>query len=192
MLPGARLRLPHGAHVAWRATDPRTSGSAVSGLHPSAVVIPVVVAYELVALGWRAYWRVVALVSEQKIVEAVKADPVVKAVMAGGASGSKTVTTAAGDEVAAPTTTQEEDRGTAGQRAVNMVWESTQRQIALSVIGSSLFTSVVISVFGGMLNIPTDLRLAAAVFLFGVANLVTGFYFGRTNHQRVGGVWQGR
>jgi len=26
------------------------------------------------------------------------------------------------------------------------------------------------------------------VFLFGVANLVTGFYFGRTNHQRTGGI----
>jgi hypothetical protein len=33
-----------------------------------------------------------------------------------------------------------------------------------------------------------EVQLAAIVFLFGVANLVTGFYFGRTNHQRSGGV----
>lgn len=127
------------------------------------------------------------------IVDAVHADPIVQAVLAApGDRRSGTVTTQAGNVVASPTSTEEEDRGTAGQRAVNMVWESTQRQIALSVIGSSLLVSVVLAVGGPILGIPRELQLAAAVFLFGVANLVTGFYFGRTNHTKIGGVQQGR
>ena len=34
----------------------------------------------------------------------------------------------------------------------------------------------------------TAQKVAAFVFLTGVANLVIGFYFGRTNHQRTGGI----
>lgn len=122
------------------------------------------------------------------------ADPVVKAVLANSDAlpSNKTVTTQAGDLVASPTTSEEQDRGTAGQRAINLIWETTQRQLALSTIGCSLIVSVVLAIFGSVLNVPKELQIAAAVFLFGVANLVTGFYFGRTNHQRVGGVVQGR
>lgn len=128
------------------------------------------------------------------IAGAVLADPVVKAVLAdhAGERTASTVTTQGGNVVAAPTTTEEENRGTQGQRDVNMLWENTQRQIAIAVIYASLLVSVVIALFGGVLTVDNDLRLAAAVFLFGVANLVTGFYFGRTNHQRVGGIIQGR
>lgn len=100
------------------------------------------------------------------------------------------VTTQAGDLVAAPTSTEEEDRGTAGQRVVNLIWESTQRQIAISVIGASLIVGMVLALFGKWLG-SDDVQLAAVVFLFGVANLVTGFYFGRTNHTRTGGVGGG-
>lgn len=57
---------------------------------------------------------------------------------------------------------------TAGHRQINVIWETTQMRVALSVIWGSL--------------------VVAVVFLFGVANLVTGFYFGRTNHARTGGV----
>lgn len=87
----------------------------------------------------------------------------------------------------APKTTEEQDRVTAGQRAVNMVWETTQMKIALSVIWASLLVGVILAVGGRVLG-TADIQLAAVVFLFGVANLVTGFYFGRTNHQRTGGV----
>jgi F0F1-type ATP synthase membrane subunit c/vacuolar-type H+-ATPase subunit K len=93
------------------------------------------------------------------------------------------------DLVAPPTSTAEEDRGTAGQRAVNLLWEHTQRQIALAVIGAALMVGMALAVFGRWIGSP-DIQLAAVVFLFGVANLVTGFYFGRTNHTRVGGVAQ--
>lgn len=118
-------------------------------------------------------------------------DPVVQAAVAHGPGQRETVTTQAGNLVASPTSTEEEDRGTAGQRAVNLLWEGTQRLIALSVIWASLVVAVALTIFGTYLGNP-ELQLAAAVFLFGVANLVTGFYFGRTNHQRIGGVTQGR
>jgi hypothetical protein len=89
---------------------------------------------------------------------------------------------------AAPaTTTLEEDRTTASQRDINLIWETTQMKIALSVIWAALGAGGILSVLGSWLGIP-DAQLAAIVFLFGVANLVTGFYFGRTNHQRTGGV----
>lgn len=75
----------------------------------------------------------------------------------------------------------------AGQRQINLIWENTQMRIAMSVIWTSLLTSLVLSI-GGKYFGSDDVQLAAIVFLFGVANLVTGFYFGRTNHQRSGGV----
>lgn len=90
-----------------------------------------------------------------------------------------------------PTTTLEEDRLALSQRAMNMVWETTQMKIALSVIWASLLAALILSIGGAILGTP-DIQLAAVVFLFGVANLVTGFYFGRTNHQRGGGVQVGR
>lgn len=83
------------------------------------------------------------------------------------------------------------DPVSANQRAVNLIWESTQMKIALSVIWAALVVAAILAIGGKMTGTP-DVQLAAVVFLFGVANLVTGFYFGRTNHQRIGGVQQGR
>lgn len=92
-----------------------------------------------------------------------------------------------GDLNIAPTTTAAEDLTKAGQREINKIWENTQMKVALSVIWASLAVSGILAVGGKFLGTP-DLQLAAIVFLFGVANLVTGFYFGRTNHSRTGGV----
>lgn len=78
-------------------------------------------------------------------------------------------------------------RKTAGQRDINLMWETTQMRVALSVIWSSLVVAALLAVLGKWIG-SADLQLAAVVFLFGVANLVTGFYFGRTNHQRTGGI----
>jgi len=94
-------------------------------------------------------------------------------------------------ESLSPTTTAEQDKHSAGQRDINLIWERTQMRIALSVIWASLFVGAVLSVTGKWLG-TSDMQLAAIVFLFGVANLVTGFYFGRTNHQKIGGVQIGR
>lgn len=84
----------------------------------------------------------------------------------------------------AATTTEEQDRHTKGQRDVNLTWENTQRWIALAVTLTSLVISSWLAIKGATESVQT----AALVFVFGVANLVIGFYFGRTNHQRVGGV----
>lgn len=91
-----------------------------------------------------------------------------------------------GDKNVAPTTTAAEDLTTEGQREINRMWERTQRVIALGVIFSSLGVAILLGVAGKKLG-TVDMQLAALVFLFGVANLVTGFYFGRTNHQRSSG-----
>jgi hypothetical protein len=92
-----------------------------------------------------------------------------------------------GDVNIAPTTTAAQDQVALGQRVINEMWEDTQKKIALAVIGGSLLVSSVLAVGGKFLG-SIELQLASVVFLYGVANLVAGFYFGRTNHQRTGGV----
>lgn len=87
-------------------------------------------------------------------------------------------------------TTFEEDLTSASQRHVNLIWETTQQDVARWVIGASLAVAAILAVFGRLIG-STELQLAAVVFLFGVANLVTGFYFGRTNHTKTGGVGPG-
>ena len=82
------------------------------------------------------------------------------------------------DNPLAPTTTTEEDLHSASQRKVNLIWEYTQAAIAILVVvgaGASVF----------FLSNGSEL-LSNAFFL------VVGFYFGRTNHSRVGGVQLGR
>lgn len=83
-----------------------------------------------------------------------------------------------------PTTTTEEDHHRVDQHLINAAWKSTQRLIALSVTWVSLGMAAWLSILGATESVQT----AALVFVFGVANLVIGFYFGRTNHQRIGGI----
>ena len=91
------------------------------------------------------------------------------------------------EEKAAPAnTTKEEDRHSLGQRRVNLVWELTQAAIALSVIWATIGAAVWVVVR------DTNNRLMAFLFLSNIVSIVIGFYFGRTNHQRVGGVDLGR
>jgi len=92
------------------------------------------------------------------------------------------------DPPAQATTTSEENLHTASQRSVNMLWEHTQQKIALSVCWVGLAVAAYLALQGQ----EPDIQVAACVFLYGVANLVIGFYFGRTNHQRTGGVTEGR
>ncbi len=63
---------------------------------------------------------------------------------------------------------------TEGQRRINLLWEITQAIIALATTAK-----IVIS-------ISPSTVVVNAFFL------IIGFYFGRTNHQRIGGVEQGR
>jgi len=74
----------------------------------------------------------------------------------------------------------------ASQRQVNMTWELTQAAIALSVIWGAVGAAI------WMVVSDSTNRLMAFLFLSNVVSIVIGFYFGRTNHQRVGGVDLGR
>lgn len=72
----------------------------------------------------------------------------------------------------------EHERHTQSQRRINLIWEVTQACIALVVVGANVLAAFYLTAQNQM--------LANAFFL------VIGFYFGRTNHQRVGGVHVGR
>lgn len=83
------------------------------------------------------------------------------------------------------TTTSEEDMHSASQRKVNLIWERTQMTIALIVVVATMVAGVYLALTGHPeARMPTILSVA-----FGT---VVGFYFGRTNHQYVGGVQVGR
>jgi cobalamin synthase len=76
-----------------------------------------------------------------------------------------------------PTTTAEQDLKSAGQRNINRIWEVTQATIAITVTIVVLFAVAL-----------RDLKEAVLVFLTNILMVIIGFYFGRTNHQRTGGV----
>lgn len=82
------------------------------------------------------------------------------------------------------TTTPEEDRMTAGQRRINLVWEFTQAVIAVGVTLTACIIAGVRAVNPQM--VPNDngpfLMLSSAFFL------IIGTYFTRTNHTKTGGV----
>jgi hypothetical protein len=70
---------------------------------------------------------------------------------------------------------------TQGQRRINLVWEVTQSLIALGVTSSTLYVSSVMVLRG-------EKSEAAILLLSNAFFLVVGFYFGRTNHDKTGGV----
>lgn len=73
----------------------------------------------------------------------------------------------------APTTTEQEDIVTSGQRRINLIWEITQAIIAISVTYALIYTSV---------------KTINAEELKNAFFLIIGFYFSRTNHTAMGGV----
>lgn len=135
------------------------------------------------------------MASDDPIVTAVLADPVVKAATGVERRVGATVVTAEGHTVAAPTTSAEQDRGTAGQRQVNLLWENTQAKIAIAVVYVVLVVAGLLSLTA-MLPWATERQIALAITAFmllsSLSTLVIGFYYGRTNHQKIGGVQQGR
>lgn len=117
----------------------------------------------------------------ERVAAAVMKDPVTReAVRHAGKESSS--------EVRASEARQSETRKrTEGQRETSMVWETTQKGIALVVTRATILTAATAALVGKWLGLEASVQMAAFVFLYGVANLVIGFYFGRTNHQRVGG-----
>lgn len=99
-----------------------------------------------------------------------------------------------GDLNIAPKTTAEQDTSTRGQRRVNLIWETMQALIAGSVVGCALFVSGRLAL---MVIIPEATKEQAAtastafMLISNMVSLIIGFYFGRTNHTRSGGVGAG-
>ncbi len=73
-----------------------------------------------------------------------------------------------------PTTTREQDRYTQAARQINLIWEVTQACIAVAIVVANVIAAFYLQ--------TQNILLANAFFL------VIGFYFGRTNHARTGGV----
>ncbi len=81
-----------------------------------------------------------------------------------------------------PNTTSEQDLHTAAQRRINLIWERTQASIALGVVTANI-VYIFVLLFVGV--IPQEATNAAGL-LANAFFLVIGFYFGRTNHKRIG------
>lgn len=120
--------------------------------------------------------------SSSKVEAAVMEDAVVKAAIEH--SGIEPTASAVSEKAAAQL---EVSLKSEGQRTTSMLWEMTQKDVALSTVRTTLAVAGITAVFGSWLTIAESVRMGAFIFLYGVANLVIGFYFGRTNHQRVGG-----
>ena len=102
--------------------------------------------------------------------------PPVPVVVTAAQPAPATVTKGEGTTLA-PTTTEQEDKVTQGQRLINVLWEVTQSVIAIMVVGSTMVKAFIL--LQGQ-EIPTIMAVA-----FGT---VVGFYFSRVNHQAIGGV----
>jgi len=87
-----------------------------------------------------------------------------------------------------PGTTSEDDRRTAGQRRINIIWEVTQAVIALAVTGTGMFTASQLALRADTSDANKSMAITAFLLISNTVFLVIGFYFGRTNHQRVGGM----
>ena len=82
-----------------------------------------------------------------------------------------------------PTTTAQEDIVTEGQRRINLIWEMTQAFVAISVVLANLIVGVYFGLTGKS-TAEFPVVLSSSLFL------IIGFYFSRTNHQRIGGTGQ--
>jgi hypothetical protein len=80
------------------------------------------------------------------------------------------------------TTTTEENLRTAGQRKINLIWERTQAGIAVVIVLSNIAYIFALLMFPNVSNTATN----AATLLGNGFFLIVGFYFGRTNHARIG------
>lgn len=81
------------------------------------------------------------------------------------------------------TTTFQEDLTKAGQRHINVMWESTQKATALIVTTATMIACCFLIYQG-----DTALVMAAFLFLSNICTQVLTTYFQRTNHTKTGGV----
>ena len=104
------------------------------------------------------------------------------------AVGRFAIQTQATDPSLPATTTFQQDLTTAGQRHINVMWEGTQKNIALLVTAFTLAVCAYCVVYPG---VPTELRLLAFTLMSNVFFSVIVTYFQRTNHTKTGGVAAG-
>lgn len=84
-----------------------------------------------------------------------------------------------------PTTTEEGDRVTAGQRHISRVWEYSQAFIAIAVTATTVYVLAAIATSEQEIGVN---QASAVGHLVVMATLILTFYFARTNHVAVGGV----
>jgi len=85
---------------------------------------------------------------------------------------------------------------TQDQRRISGIWERTQQVIAITVVETAVFVAAILTLVPSVKTLigaeapeaAVTAGIAGMLFLTAVANLVIGFYFGRTNHSRTGGV----
>lgn len=92
-----------------------------------------------------------------------------------------------------PTTTEQDDMVTAGQRNINLIWETTQSRIALLVVFAGVLLNSIIVILVVFLDHQVDVTQMALIsiclqFMNLTVGVVIGFYFSRTNHSASGGV----
>lgn len=73
-----------------------------------------------------------------------------------------------------PTTTTQQDLVVAGQRRINLIWESTQ-----GLVAASLVLTVCYAMLSGM-EVKNEFWI--------LVSIVVQSYFQRTNHTRIGGI----
>lgn len=89
-------------------------------------------------------------------------------------------------------TEAEQEKTTAGQRRINLIWETTQAKIALFVVvvGVSINAIVILLCFIFIRDVTVNQVVLISLclqFINLTAGIVIGFYFSRTNHQAIGG-----
>lgn len=98
---------------------------------------------------------------------------------------------------AAQSSEAETTLATHGQRRINLIWERTQAVIAIAVVLTALLDTTILVLFVAVVEVngaasvpPTIIALAVSAFtlLSTIVGVVTGFYFSRTNHEKIGGV----
>lgn len=82
---------------------------------------------------------------------------------------------------------------TAGQRAINLIWEHTQSKIAKFVVVSGMLVNCISVLIMLLINHNITVVQVALVslclqFVNLTCGIVIGFYFGRTNHTAIGGI----
>lgn len=102
-----------------------------------------------------------------------------------------TVTKGEGQTLA-PTTTEQDDLVTQGQRDINKLWEETQSKIALLVVVAGVVINsilILLVVFLDREVSTTQLALLSISlqFINLTTGIVIGFYFSRVNHEQRGG-----